>query len=370
VNELSEIPRRGRWRIALAVLVLLLAAAVAGGYWYFHLRGVVFTDDARLAGQLLDLAPQIGGQLAAVNFDTGQSVLQGQVVFVLGKDPFEAAVRRADAAAAAARAGLRMARAQYEKVLKGPRAQEISIAQANLEHAMEQERLATAEWNRIKNLARDQVVSGSARDKAETTWQASSQARIVAQKQLDLLLEGARSEDVASAKSNVDLQQAQLGAAEAALNQARLNLDYTEIHAPFSGVVVRRWQDPGAILSAGRPVVTLLDPATLHVNANIEEKSLYRVAVGDPVEVSIDAYPRIPLKGRLSKILRATNSQFSLIPSEGASGTFIKVAQRVPIEVELTSLPKDLPIGPGLSVELRILTRSHAAAQAAVTRHE
>lgn len=76
------------------------------------------------------------------------------------------------------------------------------------------------------------------------------------------------------------------------------------------------------------------------------------------------------MKGRLSKILRATNSEFSLIPSEAASGTFIKVAQRVPIEVELISLPKDLPIGPGLSVEVRILTHSRAAARATVAGHE
>lgn len=370
MSGFNHIPRGGRRRIALAVLLLCSLAAVAGGYWYFYLRGVVFTDDARLSGQLLDLAPQVGGQLVAVNFDTGQSVRQGQVVFALDKELFEAAVRRAEAAVVAARSGMQMAQAQHLKGVHGPRAQEISIAETNLEHTREQERLATAEWDRVKSLARGMVVSESARDKAETAWQASRQAREVAQKQLQLLKEGTRSEDLAAASSNVDMQHAQLSSAEAALNQARINLVYTEVSAPFDGIVVRRWQDPGAILSAGRPVLTLLNPATLHVNANIEEKNLFRVAVGDPAEVNIDAYPNLALKGRLSKILRATNSQFSLIPTEGASGTFIKVAQRVPIEVELISLPKDLPIGPGLSVEVRILTHPRTAARATVAGHE
>lgn len=370
MSVLRDIPRRGRRRIALAVLLLFSLGAIAGGYWYFFLRGVVFTDDARLSGQLLDLAPQIGGQLATVNFDTGQAVRQGQVVFALDKESFEEAARRAETAVVASRAALQMAQAQHLKGVHGPRAEEISIAETNFENAQEQERLATAEWDRIKNLARGMVVSESARDKAETAWQSARQAKAVAQKQLQLLKEGTRAEDLATAKANVDLQQAQLGTAEAALNQARINLEYTEVHAPFDGIVVRRWLDPGAILSAGRPVLTLLNPATLHVDANIEEKNLFRVAVGDAAEVSIDAYPNLTLKGRLSKILRATNSQFSLIPSEAASGTFIKVAQRVPIEVELISLPKDLPIGPGLSVEVRILTHSRAAARATVAGHE
>jgi multidrug resistance efflux pump len=100
----------------------------------------------------------------------------------------------------------------------------------------------------------------------------------------------------------------------------------------------------------------MFDPSTLRVDANIEEKYLNRVRIGDDVDIEIDAYPGLRLKGKVMDILRATNSKFSLIPAEGVSGTFIKVTQRVPLRIAVTAAPSDLHLGPGLSVEVRIRT--------------
>jgi membrane fusion protein (multidrug efflux system) len=102
-----------------------------------------------------------------------------------------------------------------------------------------------------------------------------------------------------------------------------------------------------------QPVISMFDPSTLRVDANIEEKDLVDVAIGDTADVSVDAYPSLRLHGRVTEILRATNSEFSLIPAEGVSGTFIKVTQRVPLRIALT-VPPELALGPGLSVEVRI----------------
>ena len=104
---------------------------------------------------------------------------------------------------------------------------------------------------------------------------------------------------------------------------------------------------------AAQPVVSMFDPTTLRVDANIEEKYLHNVAIGDAADISVDAYPALRLHGRVTEILRAANSEFSLIPAEGVSGTFIKVTQRVPLRIAVTA-PPDLAIGPGLSVEVRI----------------
>jgi multidrug resistance efflux pump len=98
----------------------------------------------------------------------------------------------------------------------------------------------------------------------------------------------------------------------------------------------------------------------LRVDANIEEKYLQDIAIGDKVDISVDAYPALHLQGRLMQILRATNSEFSLIPAEGVSGTFIKVTQRVPLRISVTA-PADLPLGPGLSVEVRIYSGTATA---------
>jgi len=97
----------------------------------------------------------------------------------------------------------------------------------------------------------------------------------------------------------------------------------------------------------------------LRVEANIEEKKLDLIAVGDEVDIDVDAFPKLNLKGHVTEILRATNSEFSLIPAEGTSGTFIKVTQRIPIRIAIQA-PDDIPLGPGLSVEIRIRIGSNS----------
>jgi len=139
------------------------------------------------------------------------------------------------------------------------------------------------------------------------------------------------------------------------VKQASVSLELADVVAPFDGVVVQRWYDPGSSIPAGQPVITLMNPATLHVSANLDENDLHEVAIGDSVDISVDAFPNLHLTGHVQKILRATNSQFSLIPSQGVSGTFIKVAQRVGIRIALDNGP-DEPLGPGMSVEVRIHT--------------
>jgi multidrug resistance efflux pump len=103
----------------------------------------------------------------------------------------------------------------------------------------------------------------------------------------------------------------------------------------------------------GQAVLSLFDQSSLRVDANIEEKYLSQVSVGDEATIKLDAYPELRLKGWVVEILRATNSQFSLIPAEGVSGTYIKVSQRVPLRIAIYN-PPDVLLAPGLSAKVRI----------------
>ncbi len=356
------------WKILLAIIFLLLLGAVGFGYWHLYMRGIVSTDDARLDGDLIDLAPQINGKLVEVSVREGDRVHKGQVLFRLEKNSEAAVLAKAEAAVCSAQAALAVAEAQYKKSLKGPRLDEIRIAEVMKHQADAAAKLAEAEWSRVKALHNDRVVTESSRDKVRTAYEAARYAQDKARLNLKLLRQGARAEDIAAAKANVELRKAQLDSAKAALQLARINLDRTVVCAPFDGIVVRQWRNPGAIVTVSRPILTIFDPTSLHVSANIEEKYLSRIAVGDRVDISVDAYPHLNLTGRVQKIMRATNSKFSLIPSEGASGTYIKVAQRVPIRIDIDSYP-DLPLGPGLSVGIRIHVSQKNMISGAVAAH-
>ena len=355
MTETEDTPRNGGGKIILSIFFLLILAAGAAGYWYYNMRGIVFTDDARFDGELLDLAPQISGTLMKVFVDEGDRVKKGQLLFSLDKESLDAALAKAEATVYSAEANLAVARAQHKKKVNGPRAGEIRMAEVAEQRTATEARHAIAEWERVKGLNDTHVITASERDRIKTTRDAAKKVHEEAMTRLELLREGTRKEDIAIAAANVKLRKAQVDASKAAVLLARVNLSRTEVHTPFEGLVVRKWQYPGAIVAAGRPILTIFNPPSLKIAANIEEKYLDRVSIGAIVDISIDAYPHLNVTGRVDKILRATNSQFSLIPSQGASGTYIKVAQRVPIKVTVNSHP-DLPLGPGLSVEIRIHT--------------
>lgn len=346
----------GKKRVYQALVFLLVTGILVFGYWLFFMRGRVFSDDARIDGNLVDLAPQIPGVLTKVYLKEGDKVEKGRPVFELDRNLLQSSVAKAEAEAVSARAALEVAQSLYEKAVNGPLEDEIRIAQSEAAKAAAAKHLAEISWKRTDALYKRDVLSTDERDRAHAALTTAQDTYKGALNRLRLLEQGTRKEDISAAKSSLDVKKADLESAEAHLSQARINLDYAEVRAPFTGIVVRRWRDPGTTLAAGTPVLTMLDPSTLHIAANIDEKYLHRVSIGDHVEITVDAYPGLRLRGRLENILQATNSRFSLIPSEGVSGTFIKVAQRVPLRISIDSKPKDLPLGPGLSVEVRIFS--------------
>jgi membrane fusion protein (multidrug efflux system) len=360
--------RRGR-HLRIAAGILAVAALVIAGYWFFVLRGFVFTDDARLGGHLVDLAPEITGRVTAVLFHEGQAVRSGEDVFRLDPTNAQAALSQAKATLLSAKANLAAATAKFEKTRNGNRPEEIRAAEATLKRLTNEEELARLCLERTQALAQEGSAAKDELDRAKTAYESARQSRESARQTFALLQQGSRQEDIDAARADVELAQSRVAEAGAGLETAQADLAHCCVKAPFDGWVVRRWLDAGAITPPSQPVVSLFDPATLRVDANIEEKYLHEVRVGDEAEIRVDAFPALRLKGRVTEILRATNSQFSLIPAEGVSGTFIKVTQRVPLRIAV-SAPPDLPLGPGMSVVVKIRIGSAPAEKPAVHARE
>ena len=323
------------------------------GYWFLFMRGIVFTDDARFGGHLVDVAPEINGRLIEVGVHEGMFVRNGTVVFRLDPAIPQAALNQAEASEISARATLASSEALYEKAVNGSRPEEIKAGEATVRRLQNEEEMAQLDYERFQVLFKQTTVSQDDLDRARTAFESARQSRENAVQNLILLQQGSRKEDIAAAKAAVELARSKVAEAAAAVENACGDLARCTVHAPFDGWVVRRWLDPGAMPLASQPVISMFDPATLRVDANIEEKYLHEVAIGDVADISVDAYPALHLHGRVTEVLRAANSEFSLIPAEGVSGTFIKVTQRVPLRLAVTA-PPELALGPGLSVEVRI----------------
>lgn len=357
-------PRRRKARRILAgVVVLLILGGASLGYWMLFVRGKVTTDDARFSGRMVDVSPQVPGQIDKILVQEGDRVTKGQLLFTLDKSSLEAHVAEAKAAVATATVGVDLARDQMQKAVHGPRKAEIAASRATEQRLAAQLDLAKSNWERSQNLFSQNASTKAVLDRSRAQYESAKAAHQQAVQGLRLLEQGTRSEDIDAAHTAVKVAEAKVAQARASLDAALVAVGHTSVAAPFDGVVVRRWLEPGSATAPGRSVLTVFDPSTLRVDANIDEKNLHDVKVGDKVDIDVDAYPDLHLEGEVSQILQATNSEFSLIPAEGVSGTFIKVAQRIPLRVRLLNPPKDRLVGPGLSVELTIHVGSAPAAE-------
>jgi len=346
--------------IIIGVIILAVIGIGSLGYWWIFMKGIVSIKDARFATTIIDSSPEIAGQLSELRVSEGDKVSKGDILYKLDEEDLKARVASAQTAISVADAGIAAAQAQLDKAERGPRKEQIKSSQATVEKLKAQLRLTKLERDRLQRLVKSNSASQQQLDQANTAYETAEKSLEAAQQQLQLLEAGTRPEDIAAARAQLQLNKARLKSAQAQLHQANLALAHATVAAPFSGTVVKTWHNPGETVSPGMPVVSLADPSSLRIDANIEETDLRKIANGDLVDISVDAYPNLHLKGTVQAVMDVAQSEFSLMPSEGVSGTFIKVTQRVPLRVKLDNTPRDYysRLGSGLSVELKIHTNS------------
>jgi membrane fusion protein (multidrug efflux system) len=145
--------------------------------------------------------------------------------------------------------------------------------------------------------------------------------------------------------------------AEAALAQARLNLEYCTVRAPGAGIVSKRSAEVGQVVQPGQPLAALVLVRDIYVTANFKETELKNMRPGQQATIHVDAYDR-DLKGHVDSIGGATGARFSLLPPENATGNFVKVVQRIPVKIVLDPIPPEkATLRPGMNVVATIITK-------------
>jgi len=277
-----------RWRLLLVTAVALAGAGL--GWWQPWSQA----SDPTLAlyGNVdireVDLGFRVGGRLARLEVQEGDSVSPSQRLAELDARPFteEVALARAEVAAR---------RAEYDELEAGTRAQEIEQARATLAEREAILTRARRDFERQRTLFERGDVSEAGLDDARATLH-EAEARVrIAEEALDLAIAGPREEMITAAL-------AELAAAEAAAQQAETRLADTELHAPEAGVVLSRLREPGAIVAAGAPVLTLTLTDPMRIRAYVAEPDLGRIAPGLAVEVITDSRPSRPYAGRIGFI--------------------------------------------------------------------
>lgn len=368
--------------ILLAILVLL----------YLHFAAWESTDDAQIDGYIYPVSSRVSGYVTGVRVDDNQYVQAGTVLAQLDPKDFEVAVANAkatlanDQASAAAlqtnvpitsvntSSQLSTAQADIQNAQAGLLAaqKEFDAEQASLLQAEANDLKAQDDVNRYKPLAaKDEIPQqqytqavdsqkataaavDAARASAAGAEQAVTQARTrVVQAQAELQYAETKPQQISVQRSRARAAEAETENAAAVLQQAQLNLQYTTIIAPVSGIVGQRSVQPGQNVAPGQQLMTIvpLDSQNIWVTANFKETQLTYMRPGQYVKIYVDTYGR-SYDGQVLNIAGATGARYSLLPPENATGNYVKVVQRIPVKIVFKNGqdPQHL-LRPGMSVE-------------------
>ena len=338
----AKAPRFRRVIVAAAVLTLVIAAAVGGLVWWLDARNWVSTDDAFIQVHMVQVSPQIAGRVARVLVDDNQEVKTGQPLLEIDQADFKAKLDEAAADQQSAVGKLAQSRAQ------------LAVSEANVDEAAAMIGVAEADANNAAiNLARDQklaqmhsmALSQQQLDNDTATARRTA-ANLRAAKQKSAAAEAQRE----LARTQVQTAEAGVKAATAQLEQARLNLSYTEIRAPGSGHIAHKGVAAGDYVQVGQDLMALV-PDDVWITANFKETDLADIQIGDPVDINVDAYPSQIFHGRVDSFQAGSGAAFALLPPENATGNYVKVVQRVPVKIVFDHLPGEhWVLGPGMSV--------------------
>jgi membrane fusion protein, multidrug efflux system len=402
-------PRSSGKLMKFGVPVLLVLIAV-GVYFWLHSRNRESTDDAQVDGHIAPISAKISGAVIDVPVKIQQHVDKGQVLVRLDPRDYQARVDQAKAALAVAEAqahaaavGVPLTRAttasgtsgaaaqvavaqsEYERAQVGANQAQtsgIAAAQAQVAQAEANNQRAQADLARMRPLNAKQEISQQQFDSYVAAANVAAAQLRAAQEQLNASRQAAQNAAAAvqsalarvnearaglqqsrAGQQQVNVSAAQAESAAAGIQQARANLDaaelelsYTTIVAPISGVVSAKSVEPGQIVQPGQGLMTIVPLNDVWVTANFKETQLRNVRPGQRAEIKVDMYgSKIP--GRVESISGATGGRMSLLPPENATGNFVKVVQRIPVKIVFDRLPDDVVLRPGMNVDATIFTK-------------
>jgi membrane fusion protein (multidrug efflux system) len=311
---------------------VLLASAIAGGYLYMdYARHFESTDDAFVAARQFSIAPKVSGYITAVPVTDNQYVKSGDVIARIDDRDYRTALEQAQAQVAAAQASIENIDAQLDV-----QQAQISANQAQVDEA--QAALVFAQQQAVRYEHLEQTGYGTVQNSQQYTSQLHQQQAALLSAQATLKLARRQVEALkAQRKSAV----ANLAQAQAQRDQAQLNLSYTTVTAAQPGRVVNLSAAAGQFAQAGTDL-TMFVPDEIWVTANFKENQLDHMRPGDPVTLTIDAYPERKIHGHIDSVQPGSGTAFSLLPAQNATGNYVKIVQRVPVKIVMDNPPTDV----------------------------
>lgn len=329
-------------KIKIAVLIVIAIGVLIfmGREIYYY---IVYerTDDAYVEGTIVPIAPQVSGKVVRVYVDHNQRVKKGEPLVEIEPDDYLAEVK-------AKRENVNTLYNQFNEISSSlnEAMARLKTIEANLEAARAQRILAEKEYQRIKSLYDEDLVSKSRFDSAESSLRVAIAKEKAAESQIKEVKSSINTLTV-----KLKTQQYQIAKAQQELKLAEINLKRTLIVAPRDGRIAKKSVEVGQYVRPGQLLMAIVDEQDIWISANFKETQIEKMRVGQPVKIKVDAYPGKTFIGHVDSFQPGTGAVFSLFPPENATGNFVKVVQRIPVRIKIDSpFDSEYPLWPGMSV--------------------
>lgn len=341
-------PPRKKSRVLFIIIGIVAVAAFFGIRSLLHNLKYETTDNAQIESRSVPVISRVAGYIDSLGVDDYGQVSADQTIIKIDDAEYALAAAQAKADWMNARADEVNAQATYQNALANKK-----LASANADVQLTRLNKAKADLTRDEALLKEGAITSKQLEDSRANHDAASKQYVANRDQINLA-----STQVAIAEAQIQKVKALIETRKAAYDQAQLKLSYCKIVAPISGRIGKRTVEKGQFVQAGAPLFSIVNSESFWIVANFKETQLEKMREGQEVDITIDGYPDVDLKGKVAAFSQATGSKFALLPADNSTGNFVKVTQRVPVKIEIVNAGEYKNIlRAGLSVEVEVNVR-------------
>jgi membrane fusion protein (multidrug efflux system) len=347
MNENQPKPKK-KLLFPIILGLVLVGALIFTAKEYIYYQSHEVTDDAQVDADISPVIARVSGYVREIRFADNQFVHAGDTLVVLDDRDYRIKLQQVQAALSSTQQTVDVSQFQVSEAKTN-----IATAQANVDAAGVRVNKATEDFNRYQNLYNDRAITKAQYDDAKAEKDEADAALKVAETQVPV-----QNKRVSTNERQVGAAASNLASRQADIDFAKLQLSYTVIVAPATGIISKRNIQLGQLVQTGQTLVAIVNDKGIYITANFKETQLEHLQVGEKVDITADAFPDKKMPGSVESFSGATGAKFSLLPPDNATGNFVKVVQRVPVRIKLEadSSTTDL-LRPGMSVQVVVHTK-------------
>ncbi|MGY3215425.1 HlyD family secretion protein [Mucilaginibacter sp. HD30] len=328
--------------------VILLGGIIFGVKEYLYYSKHVDTDDAQIDADISPVVARVGGYVDSIMFEENTQVTKGQELVKIDDRDYKVKLEQAQVAQTGAAANVGVGESQIFTNTANS-----AVARAQMESAKARLDKVVKDYERYANLIKDGSITQQQFDQAKSDLEVAQATYRASQDQYK-----AAQQQVNTTRSELKVTNTGVNQRQADIDYAKLQLSYTRVIAPASGIASKKNVQLGQLVQAGQTLFNIVNANSLFITANFKETQLEQIKNGQKVHVEVDAYPNMEISGTVYNFSPATGAKFSLLPPDNATGNYVKVVQRVPVKIKLTGSKEDLAkLRAGMSVNVSVLVK-------------